>query len=84
MHCPHCRNPLPAHRPVTDPKRLKLHGHHGEMDLDAEQFQALARTAWLHLSQRRAMLDALRALERYREIVERMELEPAFAEHVLG
>ncbi|GFK93607.1 hypothetical protein NNJEOMEG_01441 [Fundidesulfovibrio magnetotacticus] len=84
MHCPHCRAELSQFKPVTDPRRVKLHAHHGAMDLDAEQLHSLARTAMAHLGLRRRMLEAVGALEHYREIVERMELDPYFCEHVLA
>ena len=84
MHCPHCQGRLPVHRPVTDPGRLKLYGHHGEMELDAGQLKAMAQCAMEHLADKSRIKDLLGALAVYKEVIERMEHDGAFARHVLS
>lgn len=84
MHCPHCQGLLPAHRPVTDPRRCKLYGHHGEMELDAGMLKAMASHVMEYLAHRRKIETLLGSLEIYKEVVERMEHDPAFANHVLS
>lgn len=84
MHCPHCQGRLPAHRPVTDPRRLKLYAHHGEMELDSGLLQAMSRAAMEHMLQQDRIRQVLATLETYKEVVARMEHDPAFARHVLS
>ncbi|WP_243358419.1 hypothetical protein [Fundidesulfovibrio terrae] len=84
MHCPHCQGRLPAHKPVTNPRRVKLYGHHGEMELDAGLLKAMAENSMKHLSNRRKRDGILATLEVYKEVVSRMEHDPAFARHVLS
>ena len=84
MNCPHCQKQLPAPRPVSNPKRAKIFGHHGEMDLDMAMLKAMAANAREHVKNRRETERMLDALRFYNEVVERMEFEPAFARHVLS
>jgi len=84
MNCPYCRGQLPERRLPPSPDRCRLHGHHGEMELDSRQFAALVANAVEYGSKRRRLAQALNALEFYREIAERMEFDPAFARHVLA
>ena len=84
MNCPHCRRELPFQRPSTDPARCKLHGHHGEMDLDMDQLRAMAECAAKYQAYGREIRYALDMLSRYQEVAGRMEIDPVFAEHVLS
>ncbi|KAF0232451.1 MAG: hypothetical protein FD177_2536 [Desulfovibrionaceae bacterium] len=84
MICPHCQGHVQPHRPVSKPGHYKLYGHHGEMVLDAQMLKAMAAHAEAHLQNRREIAETLEALRFYREVVERMEFESAFAHHVLS
>lgn len=84
MICPHCRGEVPVHRSVTGPDRCRLHGHHGEIEMDSRQLAALVANAVEYGKKRRKLVQALNALGLYREVAERMEHDPAFADHVLS
>lgn len=84
MRCPHCQGRLPAHRPVSDPKRYRIYGHHGWMELDSERFKALLDNAEAFVAHRRKITGALETLQIYKEIVSRLESDPAFARHIFS
>lgn len=84
MNCPHCQGKLPAHKPVSNKKRCKVFGHHGEMDLDHGQLHDMAAFARQYLTHARKIQDARKVLELYSEVAQRMEYDPAFARHVLS
>lgn len=84
MHCPHCHGRLTGRTPAPNPGRNALHAHHGVIDLDADLLRALVANAREYLRHRGAIQKALSTLQRYREVVERLEFDPAFATHVLA
>jgi len=84
MQCPHCQGQLPAHRPVTDPKRYRIYGHHGWVEMDSDRLKALLANAEAFLALRRKIVSSLKTLQVYREVVNRLESDPGFARHVFS